>query len=230
MARLRRNMAGLVIAVGVVAAGTTGAAANSAQTTSPGTPSVAVYVRDFELHAPTGGAPARKALTTPGSKDSKKNSDTTEQTETPEARARRIKDLFAETLVEALRRKGYSSAREQGRTVKGILLEGVFAEADEKNRIRRAIVGRGSTKTKFLLYVGTFDQKSLGQPLYKEAVVQERDERYGPVITLNAYIPLAKYEIDKGSTEEDVRKICERIADHLTELLSRNPWVADQSR
>ena len=29
-----------------------------------------------------------------------------------------------------------------------------------------------------------------------------------PVITLNAYIPLAKYEIAKGAGEEDIRRIC----------------------
>jgi len=45
----------------------------------------------------------------------------------------------------------------------------------------------------------------------------------GPVITLNSYIPMAKYEIEKGITEEDVRRICGQIAADLTALLQRNP-------
>jgi hypothetical protein len=53
--------------------------------------------------------------------------------------------------------------------------------------------------------------------------VQEPDPNYGPVITLNAYIPMAKYEIEKDITEEDVRSICVQIAADLTALLQRNP-------
>jgi len=44
----------------------------------------------------------------------------------------------------------------------------------------------------------------------------------GPVITLNSYIPMAKYEIEKGITEEDVRRICGQIAADLTASLQRN--------
>jgi hypothetical protein len=75
------------------------------------------------------------------------------------------------------------------------------------------------------LYVGVFDQKSVSQPLYVEAPVQEPDPNYGPVITLNSYIPMAKYEINKDVTEEDVRSICAQIAADLTVLLQRNPAV-----
>ncbi len=103
------------------------------------------------------------------------------------------------------------------------LLEGVFAEPDKKNRIRRALLGSGSPGTKLTLYVGAFDQKSVSQPLYIEAPVQEADSTYGPVITLNAYIPMAKYEIEKDITEQNVRSICAQIAADLTALLRRNP-------
>ena len=63
----------------------------------------------------------------------------------------------------------------------GILLKGVFAEPDQKNRIRVALLGSGSRATKLTLYVGAFDQKSVSQPLYVEAPVQEPDSNYGPV-------------------------------------------------
>jgi hypothetical protein len=40
---------------------------------------------------------------------------------------------------------------------------------------------------------------------------------------LNSYVPLAKYELDKNPTEEDIRKVCGQIAASLTALLTANP-------
>ena len=47
--------------------------------------------------------------------------------------------------------------------------------------------------------------------------------QFGPVITLNNYIPLAKYELDKNPSDEDVRKICTQIAASLKAILAANP-------
>jgi len=171
-----------------------------------------VYVRDFELSVPTATA-----------SDPPNPTYTNKLEDDLELRSRQIQDHFAETLVETLQKQGYSSSRKQALPGNGILLEGVFAEPDKKNRIRRALLGSGSPGTKLTLYVGVFDQKSVSQPLYIEAPVQEADSTYGPVITLNAYIPMAKYEIEKDITEEAVRSICAHIAADLTALLQRNP-------
>ena len=54
-------------------------------------------------------------------------------------------------------------------------------------------------------------------------MAQTQNERYGPVITINAYIPLAKYELDKNPSEEEVQKICNQIAESLASLLEKNP-------
>ena len=135
----------------------------------------------------------------------------------------RFKTILRRTLVETLQKQGYSSSRKQALPQNGFLLEGVFAEPDKKNRIRRALLGSGSPGTKLTLYMGVFDQKSVSQPLYIEAPVQEADSTYGPVITLNAYIPMAKYEIEKDITEQNVRSICAQIAADLIALLRRNP-------
>jgi hypothetical protein len=104
-----------------------------------------------------------------------------------------------------------------------VALRGVFAEPDDLNRIRRAILGSRATGAKFLLYVGSFNLSRPDQPLYQLASVQSSDNRYGPVITPNAYVPLVKYEIPKNPTEEDVRKVCDDIARNLTALLTANP-------
>jgi Domain of unknown function (DUF4410) len=118
-------------------------------------------VRDFDLSGATAAAsdPLNPAYT------KKLEEDLAQQ-------SRQIQDYFAETLVESLRKHGYSSSRQQA-AANRIVLESVFAEPDKKNRIRRALLGSGATGVKLTLYVG--DQKSVNQPLYIEAPVQQPD-------------------------------------------------------
>jgi hypothetical protein len=184
----------------------------------PPTRGVAVYVKDFELSI----APA----TTPDPP----NSAYGDKRPDLELRSRQVQDYFAKTLVEMLRKQGYSSSRSQTLPANGILLEGVFAEADQKNRIRPALLGSSSRALKLTLYVGAFDQKNMNEPLYRAAPVQEPDPNYGPVITLNAYIPMARYEIAKDPGEEDMRKICGQIAADVAALVQRNPAVIAQAK
>jgi hypothetical protein len=42
------------------------------------------------------------------------------------------------------------------------------------------------------------------------------------VITPNAYIPIEKFQIAKRPTEEDVQKVCTRMAQDLGQLLQAN--------
>jgi hypothetical protein len=157
----------------------------------------AVYVGNFELPvAPT--APPDSSDT--GSSD--------KQPQDLQRRSRQVQAYLAATLGDTLRKQGYATSRSQTLPRNGILLAGVFAEPDQKNRVRRALLDSESPRPKFLLYVGGFDQDSVNQPLYLESVVQEPDPNYGPVITLNSYIPTAKYEIKKDLTEDEVRSIC----------------------
>jgi Domain of unknown function (DUF4410) len=211
----RRKLASTSALVLLVLTGASPRIANSRQSEPQARRGVAVYVADFEL--PT-AIPDH-----PGSADK----DKVEKDLQP--LSRQIQDDFADTLVERLLKQGYTSSRKQRLSEKGILLQGVFAESDQKSRIRRALLGSGSPGTELLLYVGAFDQKSVSQPLYREAPVQEPDPNYGPVITLNAYIPMARYEIAKDAGEQDMRKICGQIAADVAALLQRNPASGGES-
>jgi len=157
-----------------------------------------------------------------------------EDTDPPAQQARQLMDLFSDMLVESLQKAGYKAVRRAAvsggtsGTGKGVALRGVFAEPDDLNRIRRAILGSAAPGAKFLLYVGSFNLSRPDQPLYQLAPVQSADSRYGPIITPNAYIPLVKYEIPKNPTEEDVRKVCDDIVRNLTALLSANPAAFTQ--
>jgi len=142
----------------------------------------------------------------------------------PSVRARRLMDFFSETLLQILHEKGYNATRARGQNPSsGAILRGVFAEPDEKNRVRRSLLGGTSVNPRFLLYVGIFNLARPDQPLYQLAQEQPGGNQFGPVITLNNYIPLAKYELDKNPSDDDVRQICTQIAASLTALLAANP-------
>jgi hypothetical protein len=201
---------------------------NSASTSVP------VYISDFELLAsgtlppPKSGSAAqgRNPESSSGAKDTPPA--VYEDEDAPSVQARRLMDYFSITLVDSLKKSGYNASRRiafggsEG-TGAGVMLSGVFTEVDSQNRIRRAILGGGAPGTKFLLYVGTFNLSRPNQPLYQVAPVQSSESGFGPVITLNAYLPLVKYEIPKNPSELDVRKVCDEIVRNLTTLLKANP-------
>jgi hypothetical protein len=183
---------------------------------------IPILISDFELFAvppspnsPGTGAPNRQSANP---------APAPEEASVPSIQARRLMDFFAATLVETFSKGGYTVRHTGARQLsKGALLRGVFAEPDEKNRIRRTLLGGTSVNPKFFLYVGIFNLARPDQPLYQLAQEQPGGNQFGPVITLNNYIPLAKYELDKNPSDEDVRKICTQIAASLEALLAANP-------
>ena len=182
---------------------------------------VPILISDFELFAVS--APPNSPGTAAPNRQSTKTPSAPEEATLPSVQARRLTEFFAATLVETLRKGGYNARCTGARLLsKGALLRGVFAEPDEKNRIRRALLGGTSVNPKFFLYVGIFNLARPDQPLYQLAQEQPGGNQFGPVITLNNYIPLARYELDKNPSDEDVRKVCAQIAASLTALLAAN--------
>jgi len=194
------------------------------QTAEPSAAAVPVFVGDFELPAVPVTPKPRPGSATSANQQKPPEKGVSDEPLGPAVQARRMMDFFAATLIETLQKNGYNATRKRGQNPPaGALLRGVFAEPDASNRIRRALLGGTSTNPRFLLYVGIFNLERPDQPLYQLAPVQSPSSDYGPVITLNNYIPLAKYEVDKNPSDEDVRKICAQIAASLTGLLTANP-------
>lgn len=186
--------------------------------------SVPVYVSDFELFSVA--APPRQGAQVPATKQEGAPPVVYDDSDFPSVQARRLMDFFAMTLVQALQKKGFQATRAAGQNppgAAGAQIRGVFAEPDAKNRVRRTLLGSGSPNSRFLLYVGIFNLARQDQPLYQLAPEQPPGSRYGPVIMLNSYIPLAKYELDKNPSEEEVKKICNQIAASLADLVANNP-------
>jgi hypothetical protein len=144
-------------------------------------------------------------------------------------RANELINLVAENVVSALRTAGYRARRfrlGQPRPPKGLLIRGVFAEPDEKNRARRLFFGGPGTSPRMLLYVGVNDLARPEQPLYEFADPPVPDSRYGPVITVTSYSPAARFELEKNPSDEEVKKTAAQIAADLTALLHANPLLA----
>ncbi len=188
--------------------------------------SVPIYISDFELFS--------SATAPPNSGDSDLSKQSGEKgtpppvfnaTDAPSTQARRLMDYFADALLDNLKKSGYTAARRRGNAQpdKGILISGVFAEPDAKNRIRRAMLGGGAPGTTMLLYVGTFNLARPSEPLYLPAAEQNPDSRYGPIISLNNYIPMARFELSKNPTEKEVQEISVQIVHNLSNLLQANP-------
>ena len=204
-------------------------ASSKSQSANASATGVPVLVSDFELFSVT-PPPNSPASPAPAPNQQKQKTPLAlEDVEVPSVQAHRLADFFAVTLVETLRKRGFNTRRTAGQNPpKGALLRGVFAEPDEKNRIRRALLGGSSVNSKFFLYVGISNLARPDQPLYQLAPEQPGSKQLGPVITLNNYIPLAKYELDKNPTEEDIRKICAQIAASLAAILAANPDATSQ--
>ncbi len=191
--------------------------------------SVPVYVGDFELSSAAAVAPPPQTTAADTSKKTpqKKDGPATvfEPSDNPSVQARRLMDFIANNLVEEFQKAGYTASRQRGnsRPDSGVLLRGVFGEADALNRIRRAMLGGGTVGARLLLYVGTFNLARPDQPLYQPAATQDQDSRFGPVISLNNYIPLAKFELSKNPTEDEVKRISRQIVQNLSTLLKTNP-------
>jgi hypothetical protein len=142
----------------------------------------------------------------------------------PAVRARKLIDFFTQTLLQALQKSGYAAKAAQGsRPNEGVMLSGIIAEVDPMSRVRKAILGSDSPNAKFSLYVASFNLARPDQQLYQIASLQDSDPRFGPVITLNNYVPMMKYELAKEPTEDDIRKICGDIVVNLGKLFKANP-------
>jgi hypothetical protein len=203
------------------------AAPSSPQPTSVPTAadkSTIVYVSDFELDAVTGkdekGAPvvAPAAAAQP---DAKKE-------DSPAEQASKLVDFMSSSLVKELEKAGYTAHRlRPGQTLPegGIRIKGVFAEPDEENRLRRAVIGNTTTVDKMALFVGVANLAKPDQPLYTVVDLQgsqNSENNPGAMINVSAYAPVAKFDVQKDATEKTIKDTAAAIVADLTTLLNTN--------
>jgi len=180
--------------------------------------------------ASSNAAPASSSSKTSRSPASAKPADS--RTDDPASeRANALVTAMSENLLRTLGKAGYTVHRfRPGETLPqaGLRIRGVFAEPDEENRIRRLLVGSDSTAPKMLLYVGVDDLARPEQPLYELAKPLINDGKHGPVIIVTSYSPVARFEMDKNASDEDIKKVVTDIVADLSALLHANHTLASQ--
>lgn len=184
---------------------------------APADKSKVVYVSDFELDV-LNVKDDKKTSATPTPSDSKKEEDAAEQ-------ASRLVDLMSSTLVKELEKAGYTVHRMrpgEAKPAEGLGIHGVFAEPDEQNRLRRAVIGNTSSAGKMELFVGISNLARPEQPLYAVADPKSNENKQGAVITVSAYAPVAKFELEKNAADKAVKETASAIVSDLTTLLNAN--------
>ena len=182
-----------------------------------------VYVSDFELDAVNAdgklekSAPAIPPATAP-QLDPKREQGPVEQ-------AGRLVDFMSTTLVKELEMAGYTAHRlrpGETRPTDGIRISGIFGEPDEQNRLRRAVIGTITGDGKMSLFVGIGNLARPDQALYEGADPTSIENKAGTIITVSSYAPVAKFEIEKNTTEKAVKDTAEGIVADLSALLTAN--------
>jgi hypothetical protein len=201
-----------------------------------------VYVSDFDLELPTGRdtknlpspvaqSPASQPDTKPDAKTEAKPDPKAEskpelkKEETAAERAARFTEFVSTALISELEHAGYVARRlrpGETRPEDGIRISGVFAEPDEQNRLRRAVIGGGPTVGQMALFVSIGNLARPDQTLYAIVDPKTAGNNVGPVITVSAYAPVARFEMSKNVTEKAVRDAATSIVTNLTLLLRTN--------
>jgi hypothetical protein len=181
-----------------------------------------VYVSDFELDA-LGSKEQKNPPAGTTAPDTKKE-------DSPREQASKLVDFMSVTLVKELQKAGYTARRlrpGEARPAEGVGIQGVFAEPDEQNRLRRAVVGEGPGLGKMELFVGVSNLARPEQALYA-AADPKSENKPGAVITVSSYAPVAKFEMEKNATEKTVKDTASTIVADLTQLLNANSAAVTQ--
>jgi hypothetical protein len=191
-----------------------------------------IYVSNFDLDLPGGvkTPPPPGPTQTPAAADESKAEAKPEakKEETISERTVKFIDFVSNALIKELEGAGYSAQRLRPgdpRPDQGIRISGVFAEPDDQNRWRRAMVGSQNVGP-MSLFVSVGNLSHPDQALYAIADPKSATPTIGPVISVSAYAPLARFPLPKSATEKTVRDIVGSIVADLTMLLRTNTALA----
>jgi len=183
-----------------------------------------VYVSDFELDAVNGQGKLEKSVPAVSVTNPSPSREQLREEDRAADQAGRLVDFMAIMLIKELQRAGYSAHRlrpQDSRPTDGIQISGIFAEPDAQNRLRRAVMGTFSPNGKMSLFVGISNLERPEQAIYAPAEPGGAN-RAGSVITVSSYVPVARFEMGKSTTEKAVRDTAAGIVADLNALLSAN--------
>jgi hypothetical protein len=144
------------------------------------------------------------------------------QSHDPAQQAAQIVNLTAVSLTDDLNRAGVSAQRlPPGAPLppEGWLVRGVFTEASQGNTMRRAVIGFGAGSPKMEVQVGVSDLANQPDaPFVILGSVSDPERLPGGLVSRNPYVIAAKFVLEKGAPDRDVKSTAKAIADKIVEL------------
>jgi hypothetical protein len=199
------------------------------ETTTAQTPAVlsftkdmTIYVSDFELDAQDVQVDQGSAIgqRRPGILERPQK----KEQQDPAAQAQKLVDTLSQSIVSDLQKAGYKAQRLMPGDAKpsvGAWVHGVFTQADEGNRLHRAVIGFGSGKATMELFVTLTNLASPQKPLYEASEKGTSKDNPGAVITMNPYVAAAKFVMEKNASEKVVKSTAATISKDVILHLSQ---------
>ncbi len=186
------------------------------------TKDMTIYVSDFELDAENvqvdqGSAVAQRrpgVLERPQKKEQ----------QNPEAQKKKLVDTLSQSIVSDLQKAGYKAQRLMPGDAKpavGAWVHGVFTQADEGNRLHRAVIGFGSGQATMQLFVTLTDLASPQKPLYETSEKGTSKDNPGAAISMNPYVAAAKFVMEKNASEKVIKSTAATISKDVVLHLSQ---------
>jgi len=192
-----------------------------------------VYVSDFALDAAHFKEEQGIGDRLPGQRLKRLGQQLTHPLEStdPEQQVGKIVAAMSQNLIESLRDKGYRAERLPNPNAAvlprdGWLLQGMFTEVDEGNRLKRATIGFGQGATQMDVQVSVSDLAGAypKEPFIVFGTVKDPKKMPGAVVSMNPYVAAAKFVMEKNATEKDIKKTAEQIvAEMLKNFESNKP-------
>jgi hypothetical protein len=186
------------------------------------TKDMTIYVSDFELDAQNvqvdqGSAIAQRRPGILERPEKKEQQD-------PAAQAKKLVDTLSQSIVSDLQKAGYKAQRLMPGDAKpsvGAWVHGVFTQADEGNRLHRAVIGFGSGQATMELFVTLTDLASPQKPLYEASEKGTSKDKPGAAISMNPYVAAAKFVMEKNAPEKTVKSTAATISKDIVLHLSQ---------
>jgi Domain of unknown function (DUF4410) len=109
----------------------------------------------------------------------------------------------------------------------GWLINGVFTEVAEGNRLKRAVIGFGQGSTQMTVQIGVSDLASNKPkaPFIIFGTIKDPGKIPGAVVTMNPYVAAAKFVLEKNASSRDVKNTAKQI---VAEILKYKQKFSEQ--
>ncbi len=109
----------------------------------------------------------------------------------------------------------------------GWLVNGMFTEVDEGNRLKRAVIGFGQGSTQMMVQIGVSDlaSKNPQAPFIIFGTIKDPSKLPGAVVTMNPYVAGAKFVMEKNASSKDVKNTAKQI---VAEILKYKQKFSEQ--